>query len=66
MNKLNSVIAASKVSSDTIFDYSHATHEPANVKNSLSSDIIGSQTKNTVGWLVKDDLKKKLEKLEKP
>ena len=41
----NQIIAASEARSDTIFDDSRTTRAPADGKDPVPADIIGSQTK---------------------
>ena len=50
------IIAASEASSDTIFYDSRTTCAPADGKNPVPADVIGSQPKMLwAGWLAVDD-----------
>ena len=51
------IIPASEASSGTIFDDSRTTRAPADGKNPVPADIIGSQTKIlwAANWLAMDD-----------
>ena len=55
IDELGTLIAASEASSDPIFDDSRTTRAPADGKNPVPADIIGSQTKMLWGGQLAGD-----------